>query len=283
MRIGIKLGLGFAQKDVYRSLYGERQIPAYLREIGFEAVETPIGPKTDAQTLMEHVRACHDAGLRVSLHPYSEGTDYDPAQFLTDQDNPCGELHERLFDLAADTARLQEDPTIVNIHSAAADLDRDRAELVDRSVRFFEWARDVCRGFGPVVRPVVELQIRPNPDEPLQRIADSYDELLEVVQRSGCGACWDFGHAVMNARRFGLPLDPPEALRSRIVHVHCHDVDQDDHQPLIFGNVPWRRFLDALGGAGFAGTVILEVPPTKFLAAGGLTALERSAEALRSA
>ncbi|MHC4413651.1 MAG: sugar phosphate isomerase/epimerase family protein [Planctomycetota bacterium] len=130
------------------------------------------------------------------------------------------------------------------------------------------------------MRPVAELQIRPNPDEGIQRIGDRYEELLEVVTGSDCGACWDFGHAVMNARRFETPLDPPKALLRRFVHVHCHDVDGDDHRPLIHGNVPWPRFLDMLAAHGFDGAVILEVPPANFLADGGLDALKRSLEAL---
>jgi sugar phosphate isomerase/epimerase len=282
MRIGIKLDLGFSQSEIYRLLYGGRLVLSRLRELGLEAVETPIGPETDGQALMAQAAACHEAGLRVSLHPYTEGTAYNPACLSDEQDNPCRELHEHFFELAAEVARLQESPTVVNIHSAAASLKRSRSGLVDQSVRFFEWARAMCRGHVPEVRPVAELQIRPNQDEPIQRIGDVYDELLEVVERSDCGACWDFGHAVMNARRFDVPLDPPQILLARFVHVHCHDVDRDDHQPLVFGNVPWRRFLNALGGARFDGTVILEVPPQNFLAAGGLVALERSMEALRS-
>jgi sugar phosphate isomerase/epimerase len=253
---------------------------ATLREFGVEAVETPVGPETDGQVLMDHIATCQSHGLLVSLHPYTEGTAYNPACYADEQDNPCRELHEHFFDLAAEAARRQDGPTVVNIHSAAASSEHDRADLIDQSVRFFQWARRAC---APEVRPVAELQIRPNPDEPLHRIGDDYAELLEVVERSACGACWDFGHAVMNTRRFDLPLDPPTALLSKFVHVHCHDVDRDDHEPLVFGNVPWRRFLDVLGGVGFDGTVILEVPPGNLLAAGGLTALERSIEALRSA
>ncbi|MHC4208762.1 MAG: sugar phosphate isomerase/epimerase family protein [Planctomycetota bacterium] len=279
MRLGVKLDLGFSQSEVYRCLYGERPVLDCLRELGVEAVETPVGPETDGQALMEHVAICQGKGLRVSLHPYTEGTAYNPACYSAGPDNPCRELHEHFFDLAAEAARLQDGPTVVNIHSAAASIEHTRDDLVDQSVGFFQWAGRVC---VPEVRPVAELQIRPNPDEPIQRIGDDYEELLEVVERSACGACWDFGHAVMNARRFDLPLDPPRALLSRFVHVHCHDVDRDDHQPLVFGNVPWRRFLDALGGIGFDGTVVLEVPPANLLAAGGLAALERSVEALRS-
>jgi sugar phosphate isomerase/epimerase len=282
MQVGIKLDLDFSVSAVYRRLYGDRDVLACLRGLGIEAAETPVGPDTDTERLKEHFLACRDAGLQVSLHPYTEGTACNPARFSAGDDDACHAFHRRLLELAAEGARLQGCRTIINIHAAAGSSELSRSELVERSVRFFRWAGRLGRASVPEVLPVAELQIRPNPNEPIQRIGDVYDELLHVVEHSGCGACWDFGHAVMNARRFGLPRHPPGALLSRIVHVHCHDVDRDDHQPLIFGNVPWREFLGALGGDGFDGAVILEVPPDNLLAAGGLSVLERSVRDLRS-
>jgi len=85
----------------------------------------------------------------------------------------------------------------------------------------------------------------------------------------------------MNTRNFGLPLFPPAEFLRRIIHVHCHDADGEDHQPLVHGNVPWKEFLKKLAAAGFDGTVVLEVPARNFLASGGVESLERSACALR--
>jgi len=282
MRVGIKLDIGFSESDVYRELYGDRDILAFLTELGVEAAETPIGPATSGHSLIDHVRRCCAAGLRVSLHPYTERKPSNPAHFSMDEGNPCREVHERFFMLAAETARLQNAETIVNIHPAAEVKEDDRRHLVDQSVRFFTWARTWCSARAPDVLPLAELQIRPNPDEPIQRIGDAYTELIEIGGRSGVDASWDFGHAYMNARRFGDPLDPPAELAKRIVHVHCHDADQDDHQPLIFGNVPWQRFLTDVAAAGFNGTVILEVPSRHFRSAGGLDTLIRSFQVLVS-
>jgi sugar phosphate isomerase/epimerase len=227
--------------------------------------------------VIEHARACSDAGLRISLHPYTERTLHNPAFFEPGEDNPCRTMHERFLSLAERVADLQQAETVVNIHSAA-DTAVPRTQLLDRSVQFFEWARGWCA--RRAVRVVAELQIAPNPDEDVQRIGDNYAELLALLRRSGVDACWDFGHAVMNARRFGRPVDPPEELLPRVAHVHCHDVDDDDHQPLIFGNVPVARFLTQLTANGFDGTVILEVPPDRFLANGGLETLVRSTRLL---
>jgi sugar phosphate isomerase/epimerase len=282
VHVGLKLDPGFSTDEAYREVFGARDILAYLREAGVQAVETPLTPETDGRDLIEHIRGCAAAGLRVSLHPYTEATPFNPAAFAVDDDNPCREFHERVFATAAAAARLQQSQATVNIHPAAGPRSAPRHELVSRSVEFFRWAIEWRRVQGASVAPVAELQIRPAPAEPMQRIGDRYSELLEVAGRSGVGICWDFGHAFMNTRRFGEPLDPPVDMLVRTVHAHCHDVDRVDHHPLVFDRVPWRRFLKSLIRNGFDGTVVLEVPPRNFLAAGGLVSLEQSVDALRS-
>ncbi|MCX5646893.1 MAG: sugar phosphate isomerase/epimerase [Phycisphaerae bacterium] len=282
MLIGLKLDVGFSQDEVCRQLYGDRDILAFLTEQGFDAVETPVGPQTQPDELREHVARCVGAGLKVSLHPYSEGSIFNALYFSPDEDNPCRRLHERFLSFAAEAARMQQYPTIVNIHGAAGTDKDPRPFLVERSIAFFTWAGRWCRENAPQVGVTVELQMSPNTDEPRQRIGDQYEELAEIAQASGVGVCWDFGHAYWNTRHYRRPLVPPEALLPRIRHVHCHDVRGDeDHQPLVYGAVPWRDFLKLLSDHGFDGRVIFEVPPTEFPKAGGLQSLIDSAQALR--
>lgn len=281
MLIGLKLDIGFETDDVYRRLYGSRDVLAFIRGLGVEGVETPVGPETETPALQDHIGRCVDAGLKVTLHPYSEGSRFNPAFFAPDEDNPCRVLHERFFLLAAEAARRQQFPTIVNVHAAAGTSADPRPHLLDRSIAFFIWAHDWCRDNVPDVAVAVELQISPDPNEPRQRIGDRYDELLEVSIASGAMACWDFGHAYRNARRHGWPLYPPATLVPRIGHVHCHDVCGDDHQPLLYDTVPWKDFLRLLIGRGFDGRIILEVPPSEFLRAGGIDTLTASVQSLR--
>jgi len=281
MLIGLKLDIGFSQDEIYRRLYGSRAILPFLRELGVEVAETPVGPETETPLLQDHIARCVDAGLKVTLHPYSEGSKFNPAFFSPDEDNPCRVLHERFFLLAAEAARRQQFPTIVNIHAAAGSSANPRQHLLDQSISFFLWAHDWCRDNVPEVSVAVELQISPDTDEPRQRIGDRYEEVLEMSIASDAAACWDFGHAYWNTRRYGWPLYPPQALIPRIGHVHCHDVCGDDHQPLIYNTVPWRDFLKLLIDNDFDGRVILEVPPPEFLLAGGIHTLTASLGALR--
>jgi sugar phosphate isomerase/epimerase len=280
MLIGLKLDIGFSENEEYERLYGRRDVLSYLRALGVEAVETPVGPDTDMDELREHITRCIGAGMKVSLHPYSEGTDCNPAFFQAEAGNSCRGMHERFFAMAEEATRLQAYPTIVNIHGAAGTTAESRPQLVDKSVAFFTWAGDWCRRNAPHVTVTAELQISPSRRESRVRIGDNYDELLTVAERSGAIACWDLGHAWRNMHRYGGDLYPPAALLKRIGHVHCHDVNDDDHQPLIYGTVPWRDFMRLLMGNGYDGRIILEVPPSGFIDAGGIETLTTSVSAL---
>jgi sugar phosphate isomerase/epimerase len=281
MIIGFKLDAEFIGSDECARLFGGRDAVTSLRALCVEAVETRIGPDSDREAVFEHLRRCCDAGFRVSLHPYSERTSSNPV--LIDRDDVrgdrCREFHRRCFELAAAAAQRQGAPVVVNIHGAASTGD-PRQHMVSQSVRFFTWAREWCGRHAPDVTPVAELQIRPNPDESIQRVGDGFEELLQVAARSGVGVCWDFGHGVMNSRRFGDPLDPSDEFAARVVHVHCHDVDVTDHQPLVHGAVPWERFLTRLIDGGYDGAAILELSPTALLSCGGFDALSGSVDAL---
>ena len=282
MLIGLKFDIGFSHDEVYQRLFGSREILPFLRELGVEVVETPVGPETETPVLQDHIARCVDAGLKVTLHPYSEGSVFNPVFFSPEEENPCRALHERFFLLAAEAARRQQFPTVVNIHAAAGISADPRQYLLDQSISFFTWAHDWCRDNVPDVAVAVELQISPNADEPRQRIGDTYEELLEISIATDAMACWDFGHAYWNTRRYGWPLHPPQALIPRIGHVHCHDVCGDDHQPLVYNTVPWKDFLRLLILNDFDGRIILEVPPSEFLRAGGIDTLTASLQALRA-
>jgi sugar phosphate isomerase/epimerase len=282
MIIGLKLDIGFSQSQECRRLYGGRDVLPFLRELGVEAVETPVGQETETAELREHIARCVEAGMKVSLHAYSEGTGYNAAFFSPTGQNPCREVHERFLVLAAEMARLQGCPTIVNIHSASGTPADSRSHLIEQSVAFFTWAADWCRRSAPEVVVTAELQIRNTYKGVCVRIGDNYDELLAIVERSGVPACWDFGYAFRNTERYGDPLVPPMAFVERVAHVHCHDAHGDDHRPLVYDTVPWRDFLKLLAAAGFDGRIILEVPTDEFLLAGGLDTLTASVAALRA-
>src|SRR5882672_3703079 len=113
MRIGMKLEIGFAEQDAWRTLAGRRDVLALLRALGVSAVETPVGAETDGSALAHHLRLCEEAGLVISLHPYSEGTRANPAYFAPDAGNGCAALHTGFLAVAAEAALRQHVPAVV--------------------------------------------------------------------------------------------------------------------------------------------------------------------------
>jgi sugar phosphate isomerase/epimerase len=272
-RIGLKIDYKFDEDPYYKKLYGERNILDFLYKLGIRALETPVGPEMDKEGLAEHIKLCTKVGFNLSFHPHSEAREANPTHFSLETGNRCRIFHEAIFRLTDHATRLQQFETVVNIHPAAGHIKFDRDELLEKSVEFFNWAIDWCRANTPQVTPVAELQIRPNREEDIRRLGDNYGELLHIARHTDVGICWDFGHAYMNTKRFGDPLYPPDELIPHITHVHCHDAKDEDHQPLEYGNVPWKHFLAILLGVGFDGSIILEITPQQFLSANGLNSL----------
>ncbi len=282
MTVGFKLDIDFAGSVAYQRLFGGGSVPIRLKKLGIEAVEFPLGPASDLDEVAAAAHQCRRVGLLVSFHPYTEGLDANPAHFEGPESHPAI-IHARFLGLAAQMSRDQGE-TIVNVHPAAATVERaSRVELLERSVHFFSWANVWCAEHSSDVRPVAELQVAPDEGEGLIRIGDTPEELAQVVERSGVGACWDVGHSEWNNRRFGTNRRPTEQLWKRIVHVHCHDVDEGDHRVLRRGDTFWRRFLQDLAETDYAGTVVIEVAPETFLEAGGPQVLEESIAAVTEA
>jgi len=50
----------------------------------------------------------------------------------------------------------------------------------------------------------------------------------------------------------------------------------------VYNTVPWQDFIRLLINSGFDGSIILEVPPSKFLDAGGIQSLTYSLKTLEN-
>jgi sugar phosphate isomerase/epimerase len=81
-------------------------------------------------------------------------------------------------------------------------------------------------------------------------------EIVSGLDSLRTGICWDLGH---DARNGSLPA-PPGFIAS-VRHVHLHDISPggEDHNPLVFGNVPYEKRLRQLIRADYKGAAILEV------------------------
>jgi sugar phosphate isomerase/epimerase len=223
---------------------------APLAAAGMTALEVVLHPVeedwAEVQRLAEH---CAALGYRCHFHlPYRK-----PANLQGFVSSRRAEV-EKLFLPAIEFAeRMASEyglaPALV-IHGAWGDQPME--ELVRDTHEFLKWILTRARNS----RPVLELL----PHKTATRVGEARDQVLAVVQEVGdgrLGLCWDLGHDML----LGYKDLPTEEFLKTVRHVHIHDVNaaREDHFPLIYGNVPWRKDLLVLQAAGFDGAVTLEL------------------------
>lgn len=220
-----------------------------LREIGLRVLEFHPDPRSpDWPEIDALVEACRALGFGVSFHaPHKEP--YHVAGFLGPERKRIERLFEPVVDYAAAVAG-EHGPTPLVVHGAKGTTTRE--ELWRDTEAFLSWIHDRA----PNLRPALELRIR---ESHVTKIGDSKAELLAYVSRSRVsrvGICWDLGHDARN----GATAAPPGFVE-RVTHVHVHDLSPrgEDHNPLLFGNAPYRDALQRLRQVGYRGPLILEV------------------------
>ena len=103
----------------------------------------------------------------------------------------------------------------------------------------------------------------------------TYDSLLQLndkINSEKIGFCWDFGHAYSNMLKNTIPLTPPQAFTSKVVHTHIHGVDKNDttHCPLNETNLPLGDYMEPLIKNHYNGIYNLEINPEQLPEANAL-------------
>lgn len=88
--------------------------------------------------------------------------------------------------------------------------------------------------------------------------ASELAKLIERVDSPMLGANLDIGHSYLDGES---PESAVAALRGRIWNVHLEDIAGRKHYHLIpgLGDLPFRRYLDALTAAGYDGALTVEL------------------------
>ena len=99
------------------------------------------------------------------------------------------------------------------------------------------------------------------------------DGVATFDAQGGLGICLDVGHAQLKrAEPREAPVDLIRDYGRVLLHLHVHDVvGTRDHQPLGSGQTDYAAIAAALRGAGFSGTIALEIQcpdPLGMIAAG---------------
>jgi sugar phosphate isomerase/epimerase len=226
---------------------------APLRNAGLSTLEfeldSHLGMWDETCKLMEQ---CFDLGMDLCFHaPYRL-----PHRIAGFSGNKRAEIvrdYQPLLDIARDWAKRTGGQKTVVFHGARGE-NEEHSQLYSDTHDFCLW----LLGTYPVLKFALENN---NPTETnVIKIGVTREEVLELVtgiNSPQLGICWDMGHDYLAKREDKLA---PEWLE-RIIHVHVHDVDPqgNDHFPLMFGKVPFARWLSALHQVGMKGIVTLEL------------------------
>ena len=240
-----------------------------LREVGLNVLEFTLNPSSpDWLEIRSLIEECHRLGFRITFHaPYKDP--HNPAGFSGAKRDEVEWLYRPALAYAARIAEEAGTTTLV-VHGAKGHGPRE--ELRRDTQAFLAWIGEEFAN----LRPCIELLVR---EDRANKIGDNKAELVDIVSgpslrlvskatsvqatglRAGLGSskvgiCWDLGHDARN----GSVAAPPGFIAS-VRHVHLHDIAPDgtDHCPLLFGNVPYEKYLRQLIRAGYKGAVILEV------------------------
>jgi sugar phosphate isomerase/epimerase len=159
-----------------------------------------------------------------------------------------------LFEIAENWAKQSDACNTVVIHAAIGKEPADRKKLVSDTKTFLEWVLETF----PHLRLALENNHPARPGE-VKIGVDPIDVLsiISSIASPRLGACWDLGHDYL--RHIGV--EPTREWLEKVIHIHVHDVDHkgDDHFPLVFGNVPYKSWLQKWKMVGGKGKVILEL------------------------
>ncbi|MGD2174836.1 MAG: TIM barrel protein [Candidatus Brocadiaceae bacterium] len=295
LSIGFKLPLDWRARQHRGDLPRlEREVYGFLGGLGFEFVEFSFGLELEGneavlELLREEASVCRAHGLGTAIHPGPSELDNLTGAWF----GPVPECQpgvSPVLQAGSCAARASGGPVTVVLHPAQfahqpelvepSDL---RREMVRRSALFFAQLERSVAGLDGAVHPVAEHQLPTDPDEPLMRIGDTCEELLQAAAHTRLGLCWDTGHYLLGVERYGQEQPPPERFLRRVTHVHLHDVVEGrDHQPITSEAEHLRTLLGALRGVGFSGGVTLEYAPEGLMAGGGVQPVLRDSVATLS-
>jgi sugar phosphate isomerase/epimerase len=229
---------------------------------GFGFVELACGDEPRVERLLGYARAASDAGLGVSLHPYTrEGS---PEGFGV---GPVQEVNAQFLDLAERLADIAGQPQRLVLHAGLAGTGPYAAEYGEaarRAHEFFQWLDEEVSSHRKRVLPLCETAMPAEPADDFERLADTWQTVLEMVGGTQIPVCWDTGHAYLSALRGKHDEMPPPGFVQRVRHVHLHDVKQEgedaysDHHPPGQGMSPLGDYARQLAASGYEGWILFE-------------------------
>ncbi len=95
----------------------------------------------------------------------------------------------------------------------------------------------------------------------------SISDSVTRIKRKELGTCWDMGHSYANFTEKAYEELPDTVFLENTIHTHIHDLSDSTgatHWPIIYGNVPIKKYTDLLGKYNYKGIFNLELSTERF-------------------
>ncbi len=233
-----------------------REALVFLKDAGFEEIdrgfETPVLLREDwEEDFAGKMRDAEAEGVRFRYAhlPF----DY------PGPDSPYGWEEFRLASVRAVKLAVRAGVDCAAIHPRTAmtrdyDAGRERAAALD----FLAFYRDEAAKAGLTL--ALENMRGPGRSAPkeIRRFGTETADLISLADELGIGVCWDTGHANISGQ------DQEKSLlligkRLRMVQINDNFAEGDVHIAPFLGNTDWAGVARGLKGAGYRGSLNLEV------------------------
>ena len=171
-------------------------------------------------------------------------------------------LYRPLLRFGERVAAQSGSPIVVVIH--AANAFEVPADINARATtEFLEWALEESGARDGGLRLAIEL--RHDPEKHAARFDADRAMLRRFVEQfdsDRIGICWDIGNDLQQAKWKDMaPVPPGSGFLAQVIHVHAHGQGPggDMHYPMLSSREPAAQWLGLLPGAGYSGSVTLEI------------------------
>jgi|GEM_PF-541356 len=262
--LGLALEVSFDTKPE-SEWYGIENSLEKIRDSGIERIEFAISPATTEKEIYLKLDRCLAQDLKVNLHPYTDGK-YAPGSFELKEGNLALKQNRYFLELAHRISKIQKEKVTVVFHPASNSgmeglpwEKEERDFFKKRSNEFFRWVDAYVKDKEFDVLVVSEFSLPSYLENGFFRIGDTYEEIVETVEGTNVGICWDTGHTYISHLHNGESLLPPDYFLKKVKYMHLHDYYHGkDHHPILYDNVPIRDYLFLLKKAGFSGGITFE-------------------------
>lgn len=279
MEIGLRFECDWRKKPHWQNFIAKKSIDS-LREIGISYIEFGIWHQEKARcySLEEEITVLEEEssflinkGFSVNVHPYIHanhpGSEYLKAYIPRGKDSPDRIAFDKLIKLSKSITEQQQKLLVFVIHPAVyrwtpnkdienKQLKKIHEDLLFRTKRFFSWSDAYIRRSR---LPILFVSENQPPEKNKIAIGETPDELLETIQDTEFGLCWDTGHYFRASQWHNFDPYPERKFLKSIRHVHLHGVVNGlDHQPVTLDNSYLLKCLDLLYTVGYEGNITLE-------------------------